>query len=208
MTEIWQDLRFGLRALPRRRAATAVLLISLILGIGMVSAVFSVVDAVLLQTLPYKDAARLVQVSGFWRHGAKVESWPISYLDFRDWSERCRPFLLLGAYSKPLSFTMELTGRAEHLEGELVSAGYFQLLGVSPALGRFFSAAEDRTMDPRSVVVLGHDVWRRSFGGDRQVVGRQLLLDGASYTVVGVMPPGVQGASDAAQIWLPLNLSA
>jgi putative ABC transport system permease protein len=208
MTDLWQDLLFSLRALKRRRGATAVLLVSLILGIGMVSAVFSVVDAVLLQALPYKDPARLVQVSGFWRRGAKVDSWPLSYLDFRDWSERGRAFLVVGAYSKPLSFTLEQAGRADHLEGEMVSASYFQLLGMSPALGRIFSEAEDKTTDPRYVVILGHDLWRRRFGGDRQVVGRHLLLDGASYEVVGVMPPGARGASDTAQIWLPLNMAA
>src|SRR6202035_836164 len=174
----------------------------------MVSAVFSAVDAVLLQGLPYKDAAHLVQVSGVLRRGAEVDVRPVSILDYRDWAERGRAFLLLGAYSKPTSFTLETQGRVEHLEGELVSASYFQVLGISPVLGRAFSAEEDRSKDPRYVVVLGDDLWRARFGGDRQIVARSILLDGASYQVAGVMPPGFRGATDTAQIWLPLNMAA
>ncbi len=208
MENFWQDLRFSLAALRRRRGATAILLISLALGIGMVSAVFSVVDAVLLQGLPYRDADRLVEVSGVRHRNGTVETWPLSYLDFGDWSERARGSVLLGAYSDPTSFTLEAGGRAEHLDGELASAGYFQALGVVPILGRAFSAAEDATQDPRYVVVLGHDLWRERFGGDRQAVGRSIRLGGASYQVVGVMPPGFRGATDSAQVWLPLNMAS
>src|SRR6202035_6131582 len=157
MADLWQDFQFGLVALRRRSGATAILLVSLSLGIGMVSAGFSAVDAVLLQGLPYKDAAHLVQVSGVLRRGAEVDVRPVSILDYRDWAERGRAFLLLGAYSKPTSFTLETQGRVEHLEGELVSASYFQVLGISPVLGRAFSAEEDRSKDPRYVVVLGDD---------------------------------------------------
>jgi predicted permease len=205
MDNLWQDLRHSLRALRRRPARTAVLLLTLGIGIGLVSGVFSVVDGVLLRGLPFRDPARLVEVAGLHRRAGEVEEWPVSYLDFQDWRRPLGPWLALAAYSPRNSFNLMAEGEPEHLDGELVSAGYFQVLGVGPVTGRAFTAEEDSAGDPRYVAVLGHDLWCRRFGCDPGVVGRQIRLDGRAYEVVGVMPAGFRGATDSAQLWTPVG---
>jgi putative ABC transport system permease protein len=208
MESLWQDLRFSLRALRRRPGPTAVLVLTLALGIGLVSGVFSVTDSVLLRALPFKGADRIVQIAGVRRQEAKVEAWPISYLDYADWSRRGGGFAGLAAYGDLNSFTLSAGDSPQHLDGELVSAGYFRVLGVEPFVGRTFLAEEDSAGDPRAVAILGYDLWRDRFAADPGIVRRQILLDGRSFQVVGVMPRGFRGATDGAQIWLPLSIAS
>jgi len=205
MESVWQDLKFALGALRWRPGPAATLLLTLGVGIGLVSSVFSVVDAVLLRSLPFREPARLLEIGGTHRKGGQVEDWPVSYYDFQDWRRAVAPLASLAAHSSANPFNLMAEGEPEHLEGELVSAGYFELLGVAPAVGRVFSAEEDTEGDPRFVAVLGFDLWRRRFAGDPGVVGRQVRLDGRSYQVVGVMPAGFRGATDVAELWTPLS---
>ncbi len=207
MRPLAQDLRSAFRSLARRKGPTAVVILTLALGIGLTSAVFSVVYAVLLRALPFADPERLVEVAGLRVQGTEVEEWVISHPDFADWRAGARSFAGLTVHSGSRSFTLQRDGGAEHLTGEMVSADYFKLLGVGPVAGRSFSPAEDDPAAPQPVVILGHDLWQRSFGGESSIVGRTLMLDGITYTVVGVVPAGFRGVTDDAEVWLPIAMS-
>jgi predicted permease len=202
-----QDLRSALRSLAWRKGPATVVILTLALGIGLTSAVFSVVHAVLLRALPFAEPERLVEVAGLRVQGAEAEEWVISLPDFEDWRAGTRSFAGLAVHSGSRSFNLLVDGEPEHLTGEMVSAGYFKLLGVVPAAGRSFSAEEDDPADPRSVAILGYDLWQRRFGGEGAVIGRTLVLDGLAHTVVGVAPAGFRGVTDEADIWLPVAMA-
>lgn len=207
----WQDLRFGLRVLTRRPVPTGAALLALALGIGLTSSVLIVIDAVLLEGLPFPEADRLVEVAGQRREGATIEAWGISHPDFADWRARrdaVEIFSALAVYSYPRSFTLQEGSEPEYLEGEMVSADYFRALGVAPVRGRLFTAEEERIGDPRFTILLGNDLWQRRFGGDPSVIGRRVRLNGESFEVVGVLPAGFQGATDGAQLWMPLSAAS
>jgi putative ABC transport system permease protein len=211
LESFWQDLRFGFRVLTRRPGPTGAALLALALGIGLTSSVLIVIDAVLLEGLPYPDADRLVEVAGLRREGATAEAWGISHADFADWRARGdagEVFSAFAVYSDPRSFTLQDGSEPEHLEGEIVSADYFQALGVAPVQGRLFAAEEERIGEPHLVILLGNDLWQRRFGGEPSVVGRRVRLNGESFAVVGVLPAGFQGATDGAQLWMPLSAAA
>ena len=195
-----QDVKFGARTLLKNRGFTFVAVLTLAVGIGANTAIFSVVNAVLLRPLPYRDPARLVTVLH--------DGWkPVSPANFLDWREQSRSFESVAA-AQSWSLTMTGRERPEQLNVLQTSAEMFQVLGVDAALGRTYAAGEDQP-GREQVVVLGHRLWQRSFGGDRNVVGQQVMLDGASYTVIGVMPPDFQFApfwATHAEAWLPLNL--
>lgn len=198
-----RDLRLGLRRMRRSPGFTAVALFALTLGIGAAGSMFTVVHAVLLRSIPFEEPDRLVLLSGTLRDGQEVEDWPISSVDFGDWLERNQHLDPLVAFSEGFSYVLTDGETPERLVGELVSDGYFRLLGLQPALGRFFAREEDSPAGARDVVVLGHGLWKRRFGGDPAVIGRSLRLSGIPYTVVGIAPPGFQGLSDSAEIWMP-----
>src|SRR4028119_1837013 len=207
METLLRDLRLGLRQLARHRSFSIAALLALTLGIGATSAMFSVVDAVLLNELPYKDPDRLLVITGTSDEEGESVDWPISQMDFDDIRQQSRSFVDMSVYTN-LAFNLE-SGEAqesERLEGELVSASYFGLLGLSPAQGRFFTPDEDREPFEDYVVVLGHHVWTRRFGSDPAVVGRLLDLNGESYRVVGVGPEGFRGLTDKADLWAPPKL--
>ncbi len=195
-----QDLKYGLRTMRRNPGFTAVAVLTLALGIGANTAIFSVVNAVLLRPLPYREPARLVTVLH--------DGWkPVAPANFLDWREQSRSFESMAAAQ---SWNLTMTGRdqPEQLNVLQTSAEMFQVLGVNAALGRTYAAGEDRP-GQEQVVVLSQRLWLRRFGGDRNVVGRQVMLDGKPYTVVGVMPPDFQFApfwAMHAEAWLPLNL--
>ena len=195
-----QDLKFGARTLLKNRGFTFVAVLTLAVGIGANTAIFSVVNAVLLRPLPYRDPARLVTVLH--------DGWkPVAPANFLDWREQSRSFESVAA-AQLWSLTMTGRERPEQLNVLQTSAEMFQVLGVDAALGRTYGAGEDRP-GREQVVVLGHRLWQRSFGGDRNIVGQQVMLDGASYTVIGVMPSDFQFApfwATHAEAWLPLNL--
>jgi putative ABC transport system permease protein len=195
-----QDLRYGLRTMRRGPGFAAVAVLTLALGIGANTAIFSVVNAVLLRPLPYRDPARLVTVLH--------DGWkPVAPANFLDWREQSRSFESIAA-AQLWSLTMTGRERPEQLEVLQTSAEMFHVLGVEAALGRTYAAGEDQPGRER-VLVLSHGFWRRSFGGAPDVVGRQVTLDGEPYTVVGVMPPDFQFApfwATHAEAWAPLNL--
>jgi putative ABC transport system permease protein len=196
MGSIIRDLRRAVRGLLREPGFTVAALLTLGLGIGAATAIFSMVDAVLLRPLPFAGQDRLMVVWGEMRarNLPKVE---VSIQDWQDWRTLNHVFADLAVITTTDSDMAE-TGGAEpnHVRGRLVSANFFSLLGARPALGRTFAPAEERPAAPR-VAVLGYGFWRRRFGGDPKVIGRQVKLDGDSHTVIGVMPAAFRFPADA-----------
>jgi predicted permease len=199
--DILQDLRYGLRTLRKHPGFTAVAVVALALGIGANTAIFSVVNTVLLRPLPYKDPDRLVMV---WEDATK-SGYPRdtpSAANYIDWREQNRVFEGMAAVADQ-SFNLTGAGDPERLDGKRASANLFGLLGVEPLLGRGFLPEDDRPGAGR-VVVLSHGLWQRRFGADAKVVGRSLELNGQSYEVVGVMPQSFQFPSREDELWVPI----
>jgi putative ABC transport system permease protein len=202
MSTLLQDLRFGLRMLAKNPGFTAVAVLTLALGIGANTAIFSVVDAVLIRPLPYRDADRLVYISEFWpREPVRTVPSP----DFANWSEHDRLFDGLVAYGQGAEVNLTSPGEPERIPGARVTWDFFPLLGVQPSLGRGFLREEDKP-GGRQVVLLGHELWQRRFGSDSRVVGTSVQLDGTLHTIVGVIPGGFRFPDDEfkAQLFLPM----
>src|SRR5215213_4458544 len=198
MRDLWQDIRYGARRLARTPGFTAAAVLTLALGIGATSSIFSLLRAVLFDALPYKDPGSLVLVRGLMTREAP-EDWPISWLDIHDLRAEQKVFSGLAAIGDDMTYNLGSTGEPEHVAGEMVTADYFDLLGLRPAVGRTFLAAEDRPPGEARVMILGHDLWKRRFGGDPGIVGRAVQLNEEPYTVIGVMPPGFRGLTDVAE---------
>src|ERR1051326_1771382 len=181
LTVLRQDLRFALRALRRSPAFTAVVVMTLALGIGANTAIFSVMNAVLLAPLPYPEPQQLAML---WETRPGGERPLVSYRNYEDWRQRQHGFQDIGVYYPFSSFTMSGRGDAERVDGALVSGNYLQLLGVRPALGRLGPPADD-SPGSTPVVVLDNGFFQSRFGGNASVVGSTLMLDGKAYTVVG-----------------------
>jgi predicted permease len=196
-----QDTRHGVRALGRTPGFAAVSIITLALGIGANTAIFSVVNAVLLRPLAYKDSDRLVTV-------LHDRANPVAPANYFDWRDQSHSFEAMGAADY---WRANLTGvdPPEHLLGLSVTQSLLPMLGVEPVLGRLFVAGEDEKGTEHEVV-LSHSLWQRRFNGDARVLGKSMLLNGASYTVVGVMPPQFKFApfwATHAELWVPNVLS-
>jgi putative ABC transport system permease protein len=195
------DLRYAARRLSASPAFTTVTALTVALGIGAAAAIFSAVNPILFEPLPYPDPARVVMV---WDRGADGSRVDVAFGTFREIVARSRRFEAL-AVMRQWQPTVTGAAEPERLDGQRVSATYFRALGVSPALGRDFTDAEDRPGAP-NVVILGDGIWRRRFGGDSAVVGRRVLLDGSGYTVVGVMPRAFENVlAPSAEVWMPLR---
>ena len=203
-----QDIRYASRTLARSPGFTLVAVFALAVGIGANTAIFSLVDASRARALPYADPSRLVLLWGNVQR-ARVERRGASYPDYLDWRARAKSFEDLAAFDGQ---TLTLVGgeEPERISTEFVSAPYFALLGERTARGRTFRADEDDVAKPQQVVVLSDGLWKRRFGADPNVVGRSVTLCCAprSYTVVGVMPPGFKGLTDAAELWVPFAMYA
>jgi putative ABC transport system permease protein len=197
---LWQDLRYGARMLLKRKGFTAAAALTLALGVGANTAVFSVINAVLIRSLPFADADRLVMI---WETQPDVRGPVGSYPDFQDWRAQAQSFQGMAAFSNKRYGRAELTGRSEtiYAQGMLVSQDLFPLLGLKPILGRNFLPEEEQPVNNR-VVILSQALWRRSFANDPGIIGKSIQLDGASFTVVGVM--GEQYPLDI-DFWLPLS---
>jgi putative ABC transport system permease protein len=195
-----QDLRYGVRMLRRNPGFTCVAVLTLALGIGANTAIFSVVNAVLLRSLPYRDPDRLVRVS-YYRERLGIDF--ALGAEFLEWRDQAKAFEQIAAYRFD---TADLSGdgEPERLAAGRISADLFATLGVAPALGRPFTSAEEIAGGP-PVVILSDGLWRRRFGGDPQVIGRAITLDGQSRTVIGIMPDGFR-FSEKPELWLPLAL--
>lgn len=201
------EIMIGLRNLLKRPGLTGAAVLALGLGIGATSSTISVVRAVLFRSLPYFEPEKLV-----WLEGVKVvdgtpQEWPLSHLDIADWRRENRVFSDIAAFSSARSFNLLSGGVPEHIKGEMVSASYFNLLGVNPVIGRVFHEEEDTYPGPRRLVMISHSLWQRRFARQSSAVGSTLLINGGGFQIVGVLPPGFQGLSDEADIWLPLSMA-
>jgi predicted permease len=200
------DVKHAVRSLWRSPGFAAVAILALAIGIGGNTAIFSVIDETRVQALPYPEPQRLAYLIGTVQR-ATVERRGASYPDFLDWRAQVTRFEDLAAFDGQL-MTLAGTEESERIDTEFVSASYFPLLGVTPAIGRTFRADEDDVAKPSTVVVLSDGLWRRRFGSDPSIVGRPITLNGQPFTVLGVMAAGFTGVSDAAQMWIPFAMYA
>jgi len=201
---VWQDVRYVVRTLGKSPAFLVTVLVILTLGLGANTAIFSVINAVLLRSWPYRDAGSLVVL---WDHKQKegLTQMPTSHRNFLFWRAQCRSFEHLTA-AQSRRFYVTGTDRPCHIRAVAASADVFSLLGVEPVLGRGF-LREEETPGKDRVVVVSHAFWREFLGGVAEVVGKILSLDGESYTVVGVMPPGFWFPFQRpVPFWVPLAL--
>jgi putative ABC transport system permease protein len=208
MTTLWQDVRFALRTLGRSPGFAAAVVLTLALGIGVNSALFSVVRHVLLKPLPYPDPGRLVQVqSTVTTPGKPVEALPVwSYPRFELLREHGRIFAQVAACADD-TLTLTGAGEPERVGAELVSASYFPLLGLQAQLGRVFEEQEDRAPGAQPVAVISDGFWRRHFGGQADVLGKTVCLNKTYLTVVGVLPAWFKGQLGSAEVWTPITLA-
>jgi putative ABC transport system permease protein len=202
--EMYQDIRFGLRMMLKNKGLTAVAVITLALGIGANTAIFSVVNAVLLQPLPYPNAHELTFIQ---RTPGGDVTWPFSPAAYLNMKSRVTSFTDTAVLSNK-GWPANLTGRGEpeRLQGYQVSANLFNLLGVYPAQGRTFLAEEDRP-GSNHVVVISHEFWQRKFNGDPEIIGQSLTLNGSGYDIIGVMPANFR-YYDETDLWTPLAFTA
>ena len=213
MHTLLQDFRYGVRMLLKHPGVSLVAIITLALGIGANTAIFSVVNAVLLRPLTYKNPERLVSL---WEDVPGHGRWRASPANFHDWKKQNTLFEDMAAYG---GSAMSLTGNGEpeQLHGSRVSSGYFAVVGVEPALGRSFTA-EEYEVGKDQVVILGHAFWKRRYAADQNILNRTIALDGTNYTVVGVMPPGLYPMSPTTtgqitfdeqeqHYWLPMSFA-
>ena len=194
-----QDLRYGARMLLKSPTYTAIAIAALALSIGANTAVFSAVNTLLLRPLPLKDLDRLV-FSVALREG--FDPFGSSLLEFEAYRQRNHSFESIGV-AMQRSFNLIGRGEPERIRGALIMADYLTTLGVNPILGRSLTLEEDQPGGP-AVAMMGYGLWQKHFGGDTRVIGEKLNLEGRSYTVIGVMPPGFD-LPEAAEIWLPLQ---
>jgi putative ABC transport system permease protein len=195
-----QDAHYGSRMLLKGRVVTLAAVLALGLGVGATTAIFSVVNTVLLRPLPYREPDRLVWIT---QSLPRFKSRIVTGADFLEWAKQHEVFEYAAAFSSR-NFNLTQVDTPERLSAGLVSAEFFPMLGVQPLLGRAFLPEEDRP-GRNNVVLLSHDLWRRRFGGDQSVVGKAVTLDGERYTVLGVLPQGfhIFGQYD---VWAPLAL--
>ncbi|HEX7316271.1 MAG TPA: ABC transporter permease [Pyrinomonadaceae bacterium] len=205
--DLIKDVRYGLRTLLKSPGFTAVVILTFALGVGANTAIFSLVDAILLRPLPFADADRLMMV---WEINPQKGSkqFNASGPNFVDWKSQSAAFESLSAYQTK-SYALTNVPVPERVRAATVSANLFDTLKARAAVGRTFLEGEDRPGSD-SVAVISHELWRRTFNTDPQVEGRAITLNGRSYTVVGVMPPGFEfpPAADRAALWIPLDLVA
>ena len=207
MKNLWQDLLYGARMLRKSPAFTLVAILTLALGIGANTAIFSIVYAVVLRPLPYLNPQQLVMV---WETDTnrKLDRGTAPPADFLDWRSQNQVFQHMAAY-QPWFFNLTGTGLPEQVWGVHVSPGFLPMLGVKPVLGRSFRPDEEQPGHDQ-VVILSHGVWERHFGGDPNLVGRTITIDEKPYTVVGVLPAGFELMGHAypqLDLWMPLSFA-
>jgi predicted permease len=202
LEQLWQDIRYGARQLRRNPGFTAVAVLTLALGIGANTAIFSVIEAVLLRPLPYRDPGQLALLAD---PQDRVDG-AFLYKDLINWRSETRTFADVAVYYKNTGFsrvTLTAGDEAESVQGAFVSANLFRLMGVSPLLGRTFTAEEDARSE--HVVILSHGLWLRRFGGSHDVIGKTLEINGVSSEIIGVMPESFQFPAPDQQFWAPIT---
>ena len=206
METFWQDLRYGFRVLRASPGFAAVAVLSLALGIGANTSIFSVVNAALLRPLPVTQPERLTFVF----NGTTTRPWgTASYPDYLDYRDKSEVFSDLLTYSS-ITVSAGNDDQTEVISGSIVSGNFFDVLGLRTALGRTFTPEEDTTPNTHPVAVISHGLWQRRFGGDPKVIGRQIALGGHSFTVVGVTPAGFNGPEvlENNDIYVPMMMQA
>ncbi len=200
MQTLWQDLRYGARMLAKKPGFTLIAVVTLALGIGANTAIFSVVNSVLLKPLPYEQADRLVMLA---ENGENFGEMSVAWPNFVDWRAQQTSFENIGVY-RGGSYTLTGSGEPAQLRGAQASADLLTSLRVKPALGRLYRKDEDK-IGAGAVVVLGYGLWQNQFGGDANVINRTVTLNERSYTVIGVMPPGLVLLRRPYDLWLPVE---
>ena len=206
MGTIAQDLKYAIRTLLKSPGFTAVAILTLALGIGANTAIFSVINSVLLSPLPFHNSDRLVQL---WETESSPGTYPFAGADYLDWQSQNHTLEATTLYSWGDAYNAGVSGDSDSAMGISTQANFFSVLGVEPIAGRTFDAGEDQA-GKNHVVVLSYAFWQRHFGGERTAVGRTMVLDGQSYEVIGVMPAwfkfpfNFQGSND---FWTPLDMS-
>ena len=208
MRQIWDDLRFGLRSLARSPGFTAAALVTLALAIGANATLFSLADALYLRLLDVPEASRLVHVYQTRRAGQSGGDrfYPLSLADYFDYGDQARSFESLAAHYSSSPMHLVIDGEPLAVSGSVVTASYFTVLRITPALGRFFGPEEDTVRDRDAVAVISHDLWQRRFDGNPQVIGRAIQVNGRAFTVIGVASHGFDGVFNggtAPQVWIP-----
>ncbi len=203
MDTLWQDLKYGARQLARNPGFTAVAVLTLALGIGANTAIFSVVNAVLLKPLPFHQPENLVMIWNTWTGAGRGT---ISWAEYLDYKQRARGFDDLAAHSSTASMNIAFgEGEPEQVWRVFVTSNLFPVLGVRAAVGRTFHPDEDLSGNHPRVLLLSHRLWMRRFGGDPSVVGKSYDLGGTAYTVVGVMPADFEFPDKRVDIWRPIG---
>ena len=214
METFWQDIRHGLRMLLKSPGFSAVAVLSLALGIAANTTIFTVVNAILLHPLPVKDISQVVELDtidtktkvGF----ANATKLGMSFPNFQDYQKQTEVFSGLSCIV-PTALTWSGGAEPRQVNGQMVSANYFEVLGLQPAAGRFFLPDEDTKLNGNTVAVISHSFWVNKLGSDANVVGKSLTLNAVPYTVVGVTPKGFKGTftfAGAEQIWIPTSMYA
>jgi predicted permease len=207
-----QDLRYGLRMLRKNPGFTAVAVLSLALGIGANTTIFTVVNAILLNALPVRDLPRLVEMdtvdSKLLVTQARSEKLGMSFPNFQDYRRDNQVFTDLAAFT-PITVTWSGGAEPRELQGELVSANYFDVLGVRPVRGRFFMPDEDTKPNGNDVAILSYALWANKLGSDPGIIGKPLIFDARPYTVIGIAPRGFRGTItffSSEQVWIPTSM--
>jgi putative ABC transport system permease protein len=203
MLNLWQDLRYGARMLVKNQGFTLIAVLTLALGIGANTVIFSVVDAVLLRPLPYPNSDQLVMLWQGGRSSNELGRLPVSPPELMDYREQNQAFQRLAAYTMA-DVNLSGTGEPERLRATVVSSDWFAALGIQPMTGRVFLDNEHIPGQNNSVV-LSYGLWQRRFGGDPNLLGQTLVLNGRAHTVAGIMPAGFRFPAEA-ELWLPLAL--
>src|SRR5436190_1072910 len=203
---LFRDVRFGFRRLVKTPGFAVVAVATLALGIGANTAIFSLVDGVLLRPLPFPDAERIIYIEGK-NPAAGITESNTSFLDFTDWSQQTDLFASTAAYWTGEAHLGADGAEPERVPRAGVTAGFFSVLGVQPVLGRTFVRDDDKGW-PQTVAIISHGLWKRRFGSDPAIIGKQVQMSSMPLTIIGIMPPGFE-YPEQTQIWVPtaVNLS-
>ena len=200
MDSFLQDIRYALRRLRHTPGFTLIAVLTFALGIGANTAIFSVVNAVLLQPLPYHDPDKVVML---YEHSERFPQLSVSWQNYVDWRDQSQSFAAVGVV-RNYGTTLTGSGDPERLLAQMSSSNMFDLLGLTPALGRMFTPAED-TAGGTPVALIGYGLWQRRFAGNANVLGQSITLDNKPYTVIGVLPAGLQITQQPAEVLLPVG---
>ena len=200
METLLRDLRYGFRMLAKSPGFTAIAILTVALGIGANTVLFSVLNGVLLNPLAYPQSGQLVALYG---KTTGFDHAPIAYLNFLDWQRETQTFSSMAMYRNQ-DYNFIGTGEAERLSGYMISADFFSTLGVRPILGRTFRVDDDHP-GAAPVVILGGGFWILKFGSSLEIIGKPIILNGTSYTIVGVIPAGFAFYGHARDIYTPIG---